>query len=234
MEWLLTHGRSLIGPAVAAALVSSIVSIVGMMLNRRTLLDIHDKRHETDIELANKKADVDIDLAKRKFAHDREMADWKRKNDLAEQVLADFYKAAALFQSARQPFSFAGEGSSRPKQEAEQDDNSKDAIYAPLERLNKELGFLKELNARRFAFAYSFGKESDKLFQVFVVSYNTVFNSTHFLLQNSNLSNEKRQKYENDIGWGDGETDHIRGEIEESVAKMENICREVLQKAQPT
>ncbi len=116
---------------LGTVLVPSVISLSIALIGLISTIWMHKERLKNDIELAEKKANADIDLAKQKFNLERQMADWKRKSDLAEQVLPDFDKAAELFRSARRVSSFPGEGSSRHKQDDEQDGPSKDIIYAP-------------------------------------------------------------------------------------------------------
>ena len=90
-------------PAVVAALVSGLVSIVGFMVSARTNLSIHSQRlvfdenqaerkFDFDKELAERRFSYDSELAERKFAQEREQIVYKRRFELAEGLLADAYR----------------------------------------------------------------------------------------------------------------------------------------------
>ena len=167
------------------------------------------QRIGADEALAERRFTFDKELAERKFEFDRNLIDWKRRTELAEQTLADFYKVKELFRSARQPFAFAGEGRSRPHAEGDED-HGKDAIYAPLERLNKEFTFLSELHARRFRFMTLFGERTVEPFNSVISSYNELQYVTFALLNMRGLSGHLRDKYEGTIGWTLNKKTHFR------------------------
>lgn len=227
MNW-----TALIGPAVVAAVVSGIVTIIGFLVNRSTLLKMHDQRLGADRDLAERKINADIALAERKFELDRSLADWKRRTELAEQVLADFYKAADIFAAARTPFAFGGEGETRARQdgESEVEQRHHDAIYAPFERLTKERDFFSEMQARRFRFMAVFGDGAAESFQAFVRNYNRIGIAVRALINDrQHLSDAMRTKFQGRIGWGLEEDDPIKLELDQAVSAIEAICRPVLQ-----
>jgi hypothetical protein len=111
---------SLIGPAVVAAVISGLVSGIGILLSTRTARAIHteklafdreqaERKMTADIELGERKLTADIALAARKFEYDRDLDAWKRRTSLAEEVLADFYQAKDIIDAARSPGSLGGE-----------------------------------------------------------------------------------------------------------------------------
>jgi hypothetical protein len=218
----------LVGPAVVAALVS----LIGLALSIRTTRAIHRERLDTDRQLSDRRLQADVDLAERKFRLDRAMADWKRRTELAEQVLADFYKANDLFSSARSPFALAGEGASRKRDEHETESQAshRDAIYAPFERLQKNIDFFSDLHARRYRFRALFGSAAAEPFLAFVGAYNEIAIATSALLSNQGPLNEELQtKYEVAIGWTIPEKDHVKQKLDKAVSDMEAICRPVLE-----
>ena len=118
---------SLIGPAVVAAVVSGVVSVVGLVVSTRTARVIHTEKLAFDPDLAERKFAFDKDLAERKVAADTALADkkltldrtfaaWKRQTELAEQVLADFYEARDIIAAARSPADLEDEGNTRQKE----------------------------------------------------------------------------------------------------------------------
>src|SRR5208337_2818708 len=98
MDW-----GALIGPAVVAAGVSGIVSVVGLIVSTRTARAIHTEKLNFDRDqaahklafderLAENKFSYDRELAERKFAQEREQLVYKRQFELAEGLLADAYR----------------------------------------------------------------------------------------------------------------------------------------------
>jgi hypothetical protein len=163
MDW-----PSLIGPAVVAAVVSGVVSVVGFFVSARTARSIHAERVVFDKQQAERKFDVDKDLAEKKFSYDRELAErkfaqereqlvYKRQFELAEGLLADAYRFRGLILGARISGSFGGEGTTRKsvKKESEEVKQAKDMYYIPVERLRKDgeflAGFLPSSSARRLS-----------------------------------------------------------------------------------
>src|SRR5579863_599381 len=105
---------SLIGPAVVAAVIASVVSVIGFLINRSTVRGMHaerlafdreqaERRASAEIALTERKATADIALTEKRLALDRAFAAWKRQTEFAEEVLADFYQARDIIQSARSP-----------------------------------------------------------------------------------------------------------------------------------
>jgi hypothetical protein len=170
-----------LGIAVVAALGAFVAGLCGSTISAWAMRSTHKQRLALDRELVDKRFEFDKELAERKLALDRSLSDWKRRTELAEQVLSDFYKASVIFQSARYP-AFAGEGRTRPQTEGQMEDPTEDAIFVPLERLNKEITFLSDLHARRFRFMALFGAEAAKPFDVLSVTYNQIQIATYALL----------------------------------------------------
>ncbi|MFY0574188.1 hypothetical protein ACN28S_07375 [Cystobacter fuscus] len=208
-----------------------------------------ERKFEFDRRLAEQKSTADAQLAVRKFEFDRELserkirldqafADWKRRTELAEQVLADFYKAKELFQSARQPFSTSSEGLTRERSEDETETETsyKNYLYAPFERLAKNITFFTELNARKHRFAALFGPEALEPFAIIVTSYNRVASATDILIedydarrQGQDMDDKTRKEFMRIIGRGyDDANDEIGNEIKRAVSKIEAICIPIL------
>jgi hypothetical protein len=110
MDW-----TSLIGPAVVAAAIAGIISVINLLLNRATTLTTHSQRLAFDREQAERKVSADFSLAEKKLSLDRAFAAWKRRTEFAEEVLTDFYQAHEVIMGARSPGIFEGEGKTRPR-----------------------------------------------------------------------------------------------------------------------
>jgi hypothetical protein len=138
MDW-----TSLIGPAVVAAVIAGIISVITLLMNRATTLTTHLQRLAFEREQAERKTSADIALAEKKLALDRAFAAWKRRTEFAEEVLGDFYQARDVIESARSPGGFGDEGSTREKEgwETEGDTRLLNSYFRTLERLDKKTEF---------------------------------------------------------------------------------------------
>lgn len=173
---------------------------------------------------------AEANLAEKKFHYERALTDWKRKTELAEEVLAGFYKARSLFQSARHPLSRGHEGGTRKAEDGEtpQQTSRRNAIYAPLERLNKEIDFITELTSLRYRFTALFGTEGDKPFQEIISAYNQVVHATYALMDDALTRNEQREMRLEEAIWGFGDDDKIATAMNNAVRIIEELCRPVL------
>jgi hypothetical protein len=225
--------EALLGPAVVAAIVSGFVAVVGLILNLRTTRAMHREKLDFDREQTERKVQADIALAEKKLDLERTREDWKRRSELAEQILTDFYKARHVFTNVRAAFARPGEGASRPRTpgygETEDQARHRDAIYAPMERLSKERDFLSELNARRFRFAALFGTDAEPAFNTIVSVHNQIAYATELLLLHrpGEAVDDSTRDLRRVIVGGQRE-DEIKAEIDRAVALAEKVCRPVL------
>lgn len=221
-----------LGIALVAAIGSLLAGLTGQAISGWVLTRNHNRRVAADQQLARDKFTFDCELAQRKYDFDRELADWRRKTELAEQVLADFYQARSIFQAARHPAGYAHEGATRPNREGEDDGvrQVRDALYAPLERLTREATFLSGVHARRFRLMALLGPTSAEPFQVLLAARNRVAFATSVLLREGDrlLPEARYLRAEADI-WGVGdEDDEIARDIDAAVGRIEAICAPVL------
>jgi hypothetical protein len=231
---------SLIGPAVVAAVISGLVSGVGILISARTTRAIHSERLAFDREQSERRVSAEIALAEKKVTLDRALAAWKRKTELAEEVLADFYKARDIIEAARSPGGFGDEGATRQKQpwETEDDTRTLNAYFRTIERLNAHGDFFSQLFARSHRFIALFGNEARKPFDDLWQMRGNILIAVRMLItthQQQQLGNlpETREKWEATIGWGVTGQDPIRGKLDAIVAAIENICRPVIQDIAP-
>lgn len=90
----------------------------------------------------------------------------KRRIELAEEVLAMFYEARDAIHDVRAPFSFGGEGATRPPGENETSERKKalDSAYVTIERLKRHTELFSKLYSARYRFMASFGEPAGKPF----------------------------------------------------------------------
>lgn len=160
----------------------------------------------------------------------------RRRAELAEETLSLFYQARDLLAWVRTPMSFGGEGASRPAREGEDDDvrNERNAYFVPIERLSREVEFWGRLDASRYRFMSLFNKEAAKPFESLRMIRSRVETSARSLIRVSGHwrsgaeppgHQERKDRWEADIGWNPGEEDRLESEIEAAIKAMEATCR---------
>lgn len=107
---------------------------------------------------------VGISIAARGLTKWRAETIGKRKAELAEEVLADFYQARDIIDAARSPGGFGNEGATRQKDdwESEEDTRILNAYFRTMERLISKADFFARFHARRYRFIAHFGTEAGK------------------------------------------------------------------------
>jgi hypothetical protein len=228
-------GSDLIGPAVVAAIVSGIVSIVGNLFSNRSAKGIHSEKLLFDERLAEKKFRFDVDLAERKFRYDRELHDHKRRVEFAEEILAGFYKFKDVIAAARSPAAYGDEGASRPRSENEHADlaRNKDTYFVPLERLNKNRDFLSDFFSKRYRARALFRDDIDRAFQHANEIISSIQVAAGMLIRA--VDDERRdpafwRKLEADIwdGFGD-DHDRLSPKIQEAIRFAEGSLGPILE-----
>jgi hypothetical protein len=229
---------SLIGPAVVAAVIAGIISVISLVMNRATTLATHSQRLAFDREQAERRVNAEIALAERKFALDRALDHHKRRADLAERTLIAFYEARDVFTLVRSRGIFGGEGSSRQSSESEGEDQKKrrDTYFVPIERLIKEKKLFARLQSLRYAFAANFGTTTREPFNAIWEAHNRIASSASVLIQltfdgddDHRSSRAGNEPLLNAIGWGPADRpDEIDQKIEKAVTDIEAVCRPVL------
>ena len=168
----------LLGPAVVAAVVSGIISVVGVLVNRSTTIRVNKEKLEADRELAERRFSFDKELAERrlssesalaerKFLYDRDLHDHKRRVELAEAILADFYQCGEVFREIRSPGGFSSEATNRARKENEtaEESGQKDTYFIPIARIRKNSEFLSNLMGKRYRSRAILGLAVDEAFQ---------------------------------------------------------------------
>jgi hypothetical protein len=169
MDW-----NSLIGPAVIAAGISGLIAGIGIWISARTARRIHTEKLTFDSKQAERKFDFDKELAEKKFTYDQNLAeqkrsdelhlaerrfeyerdlhDHKRRVELAEEVLADFYRFAEVIRAIRVPGGLESESEDRGRAEDETpaEASKLDAYYVPIARIAAQSDFFSSLKAKRY------------------------------------------------------------------------------------
>jgi hypothetical protein len=243
MDW-----GALIGPAVVAAGVSGVISVIGLVVTTRTARTLHadklkfderlaERKFESDKELAERKFTFDKEIAERKFKYDRELHDHKRKTELAEQALTAFYEARDVFNWVRSRGIFGAEGSSRtpaPGETATQQEK-RNTYFIPIERLTREKTLFAKIQSLRYAFAAQFGESAIEPFTAVSGIHNQIQSAASVLIQITR-GDDFQGAFEqsappllDSLGWGMVERpDDIDRRIERAVQDIEELCRPVL------
>lgn len=141
----------------------------------------------------------------------------KRRIELAEEVLADFYQARDIIKAARSRFSYSYEGLTRQKGENETEEDTRilNSYFAASERLASKADFFAETWARRYRFSAVFGSEAagayDDLFEVrneIIASVGSLISAHGHRL--SAADQAERERWKNTI-WSGAEDDPIPG-----------------------
>jgi len=166
----------------------------------------------------------------------------RRRAEVAEVALADFYEARDNLRLARSAFSSGTEGSTRNPPEDEPDNVAahRNALYAPAERLFKRSEFFSRFIASQYRFIALFGEEAAQPFNVALQLRNRVIVASQMLVLNDmqesrrraeaagrvNEYDEMTTKLRAEIWWqGSDETDEIANAMNAALSTIERSCR---------
>lgn len=211
------------------------VAVITLIVN--TSLQIW--KSKIDREMVRERSKFDIDLSLKKFKLDQEMADWRKRTELAENVLSDFYRARDAIDFARWPGAGASEGKTRPRTANEANDiaDAKDSLYVAIERLSNESELFGRINSSKYRFKAIFGSEYGINFERLMSIRNKVMIASGSLVraQGSTMEYNKTliERWQSEIWKGYNENDLISLEIDEIINKMENICGPLIKMKPP-
>ena len=176
----------------------------------------------------------------------RREAKWKRKYELAEEVLSLFYECKEKISIIRSPFGFVGEGKTRKRGENESPEDSKilDDAYVFIERYEKEKEPFLKLRALKFRFIAVFGKNSEEPFDEIWKIIREIVTAANRLGYRYWLDNVKKEFSEighqthlaemrknEDIVWATlDENDQIVKKVDNCIKKIESYCLEIMKK----
>lgn len=184
---------------------------------------------------------VGVAIAARGLNKWREETAGKRRVELAEQVLADFYQARDIIRDARWPYQVVAgdyvEGASRSATEAESEEAAtyRNKAHVVIERLKKHNEFFAQLYALRYRFRALFGDDSETPFKKFYDIRFEIVNALASLMELSDPSQqqanaEARKALEAIIRSNESGQDEIAERVDDLVKEIEAICRKVIAK----
>lgn len=149
----------------------------------------------------------------------------RRKAELAEEVLAQFYHARDVLIWARLP--------DRPLDLVPQNDDRDRRHHShasPIERLAQESALFSELQASRYRFMAYFGEASSYPFEEMRAIHSEVISSAQSLIRDPNelASATERDRWEDAIGWVEEEDDTVARRLAETIAAVEHVCRPLI------
>ncbi|KRA84016.1 hypothetical protein ASD76_08430 [Altererythrobacter sp. Root672] len=149
----------------------------------------------------------------------------RRKAELAEDVLAQFYRARDVLIWARLPDRPPG---SAPQ--GEDRDRRHQSHASPIERLTQESALFSELQASRYRFMAYFGESSSHPFEEMRAIHGEVMSSAESLIRDPDqlASDTERDRWEDAIGWVDDADDVLARRLAETIAAVEHICRPLI------
>jgi hypothetical protein len=149
----------------------------------------------------------------------------RRKAELAEDVLAQFYHARDVLIWARLP--------DRPLAPTSDDDDPDErhrSHASPIERLTQESALFSELQASRYRFMAYFGEDAANPFEQMRAIHGEVMSSAEALIRDPNeeASDAERDRWEDAIGWVDDGDDALARRLADTIAAVEHVCRPLI------
>lgn len=176
----------------------------------------------------------------------RREATWKRKYELAEEVLSLFYECKEKFQIIRSLAGHSLEGNTRKRGENETSDETQrlDNAYVFIERYEREKEPFTKLWSLKFRFMTIFGKDAGQPFDEIRKILHTIFFAASKLGQrywkdqgSRRFTDAEFQKHlkeiqENeDIIWGSfDENDKIAIQVDKCIVQVEKYCESIMTK----
>lgn len=158
----------------------------------------------------------------------------RRRIELAEEVLADFYEARDALRWVRSPMAYSHESKSRPGRDADPEDmrHHRDTFYVPLKRLTDLAEFFSKMRARRYRVIATFGQDAAGPYEEIWKIHTSISVSAQALMRLDPLRNDDRavipqERLEAVVweGYADGD--------DEIVAKLDELLKSVEARFRP-
>ena len=168
----------------------------------------------------------------------RREAKWKRKYELAEDVLASFYEAHQVIQIIRSSIGSTNEGKSRPKNEKEtiQESQIYDQAYVCRERFERNRKSFDKLQSLKFRFIAIYGKEHEKDFNQFSLSVNKIFFASDQIAwvklghygEDKDFIRETMKESRETLYYRNNNEDKIENELQDAIKSIEKKCWKII------
>jgi hypothetical protein len=226
-----------LGPALVAAIVSGVISLVSMLVNRATTIRMSRERFAFEKTLAEQKRSDELQLADRKFDYERDLHDHRRRVELAEEVLADFYQSADIVRAIRSVGGFGDESADRGRAENETpaEASKLDAYYVPISRIAQHSDFFSGLKSKRYRSRALLGQPIDEAFAALDDAVGKVQSNATMLIAMVKLGGTafERQpdlvdQYEATIWQRMPGDDPVEPLVKRAIEVAERVCRPIL------
>lgn len=155
----------------------------------------------------------------------------RRKAELAEEVLAQFYRIRDVIAWARLPSHHSpvvGESAAGAA------DRRKAAAQAPVERLAAESQLFSELQASRYRFMAYFGQEAARPFEEIRAIHTEIIDAASRLSRSPDDKTSASQaadhkRWGESLGWGDLDADALGQRLDRAIRAIERICRPLIE-----
>lgn len=165
---------------------------------------------------------------------------WKRKYELAEDVLSMFYESEQVIRIIRSPAGFSDEGKSRTKGDLETKEES--AIYdkghVVFERFERNKEVIDKLQALKFRFIAVFEKEHGKLFDELTNIINEIFFASREIAgirlgeygeMEPSEKGKKLRELQRTIYWSTKiKDDPIEQRVKKLIGDVEKVCKKII------
>jgi chorismate mutase len=225
--------------SIVTALAGFIGGFIGSSITAWTTRSVHRERLAAEQKLAERKYEFDKDLAEKRLAYDKALVVWRRRHEIAEQILTATYEARDIINWVRTRVIMAGEGESRAATEPEEEKlrKKRNAYFVPIERLNRETKTLSRLHALQYAAGAHFGEDIiEPLFKIINICVG-IASAARILIHMAEAEEDRAQReslmrLREELGWGT-RPDATDSELGDAVTRIEVICRPVLSEKPP-
>jgi hypothetical protein len=157
----------------------------------------------------------------------------RRKAELAEEVLAQFYRARDILTWARFPIRTDDREVAALAGESAEDVGERRRAFAPVERLAQESQIFSDLQASRYRFMAYFGEEAARPFDEIGALQTEIVNAADKLIRSQGKpetleTKAGRDAWESAIGWGAVEEDRVAQRLAQAVKNIEAVCRPLI------
>jgi hypothetical protein len=156
----------------------------------------------------------------------------RRRIELAEEVLADFYEAWDIIRWVRTPFTSSEESRERPGRDDEPEElrGFRDPYYTPIKRIGDHAEFFAKMRARRYRVIATFGTEAAKPYDAIHKIRIRIAHAAQSLMtpargSDNERTNLRRERWEADIWDGAEDKDEISTELDGILKEVERRFR---------
>ncbi len=251
----MTDIAQLLSPPIISAITGVLGVLVGAGITSWTTTRIHKQRIETeqkitqqkidadiklsrqkydfDITLSNHKQELEFSLLREKYKIDQSLLIWRRRFELAEQILISVYECRDALIWARGRGIFEGEGKTRKAIEDETPDikNARDSAYVPIERLERHSTAFARLQTILDSVIAHFGVETAQHIKDIFAIRNGIVMASSMLIKNAEWGSDADARislhvFRDDI-WGErGDDSNLK--LHAAVERLEERLRPIL------